>query len=362
MAKNHNNNKTDIVPVDLAEIARGQQYEYVTEANLIVRVALDKLRGLVNVSPGYREPNPVELTEWAGLLIEHQLNPYTGDCWLIPFRLSKDGPVKWTPVIAEKVRLLRASSRTDCEGFEQGWITSDGVRHKQGVECTAKQEEITGIWGRFHRKGRKPYTHETFCNEYAGGKMSQTRKLTHIQKVNRDQGFRLAFPEICTNLYTENEMAVESAPAKSLTPEVAPRAERKQLESAVISDSAEVLQEQIKTTFEKFKGALNSPIYLDGKLDAVPEEAVWQVFAKFREIIIPNTGDVDYTDAKTYTLVILSQMQAYIEHEGIPDRIVELVPVPMTEEEVNENLDTMFLEDAQQAEEPQKTKKAKVKK
>jgi len=333
MAENKRNNV--LAKIDLAEIAKGSQYEYVTEAGMIVRIALEKLRKLVVVSPGYSPPTNTDLVEWAGLLIKNELDPYSGDCWLIPFRQSKDGPIKWTPVIAEKVRRLRASARKDYEGFEQGWITNDGTRHKAGSECKAKQEEIIGVWGFFYRKGRKPYPHETFCDEYNYGALAKSKKLTHIMKVHRDQGLRLSFPEICTNLYTENELQPELTPAETITPQVPGRDERKQAEGVKIVDT----QQSIKLELDKFIAKLLKKIETEYAVQFYPDqkkdrEKITEILAEYALRIlhagepIDITKPPDYSKPESYTLEKIAALHIALNDE-LPESVVEILPKPL---------------------------------
>ena len=209
-------------PMDLKLVAEGEVYSYTTTEGVSVNVDIGRLKGLVKVQGNQKPPTTGEVILWASELYTNQLNPYTNDCWLVNF---KNG---WQPVVAEKIRLRRASMRQDYGGFCQGWIDKDGVRHAPGIDATVTQDAIVGMWGKFLRGDRLPLVHETYMNEYNQGMAKMGKKLTHIQKVNRDQGIRLCYPEVCGTLYTNNEMqGQEALPKQTATPEAASRSERR---------------------------------------------------------------------------------------------------------------------------------------
>lgn len=325
MARNEN----DQEPMDLAKVLAGEHYQYQTDAGIIVRVAIEKVKGLVNVPPDYTPPDDKVLTLWLSQLYTNRLDPFSNECWLIPYK--QGGLIKWTPVIAEKVRLQRASSRTDYEGFEQGWITQDGIRHKTGTDCQAKQEAIVGVWGIFYRKGRKPLPLETFCSEYASSQLAKTKKLTHILKVNRDQGHRLSFPEICTSLYTENELLPETGPVDQITPTVPAREERKQAEDVTVTDTQEVMADELPKLLERFNAFAETA--LEASLEKVPGSVLQVAFVRFAAWILDGTMDAtaevpNYSILDNWTLEKLSQVRAHLEHEGVPDDILALIPLP----------------------------------
>jgi hypothetical protein len=166
---------------------------------------------------------------FANTAIEQKCNPYLKECWLVMMR------GKYEPIIAAQKRVAKAQSMPNYDGYEWGWIDKDGKRHNAGPECTAKESDIIGTWGRVHFKDRKvPFYHEIFRSEYPHAK--NDRKITMLMKTLRDQVHKFAYASEMGNLCTENEPPDNNLALEKPQCDVEPRdTRRKQVESTETS-------------------------------------------------------------------------------------------------------------------------------
>ncbi len=211
-------------------------YEVTTRGGVAMPVTLKMLSMLTTVPKDGRPPNNTELLMFANLVLEHKLNPYTRECWLVP--MGKGQYAKYEPIVSAQAKLRMARSCKDYRGFRQGWITQDGMRHPGGTESRALPDDIIGVWGEFFREGQQPLYQETFISEFQKSTSEYSSwgklRLTMTQKVNRDHGHRLLYPEMFDGLYTENEIA--RAPDAAYECTTAKRGDRKPAENVMVSD------------------------------------------------------------------------------------------------------------------------------
>jgi hypothetical protein len=133
---------------------------------------------------------------------------------------------KYEPIIAAQKRVAKAQSMPNYDGYEWGWIDKDGKRQLAGPECTAKEADIVGTWGRVYFKDRKvPFYHEIFRSEYPHAK--NDRKITMLMKTLRDQVHKFAYANEMGNLCTENEPHDSNLALEPPKCDVKPRDERR---------------------------------------------------------------------------------------------------------------------------------------
>ena len=265
--------------------------EFNTTGGVLIPVTLELLKKITYVPPNKREPNTAELMMFANMCIEQKANPYLKECWLVQMQ------GQYQPIIAAQVRLRKAQSMPDYDGYEWGWITTDGDRCEPGRAGKAMPDSIVGVWGQVTRKGiSQPFYHETFVSEYTkrteSGKGNwEQRPITMILKVNRDQTHKFAYADQMGNLQTENEII--QTPEPSHDADTPRREERKQVESEQVETNP-IIEDAILDTFKKFMaktGMDTNEEFAD--FAALALECESDDLLDFNNNINPNSFDLD---------------------------------------------------------------------
>lgn len=304
-------------------LAEGGSYDITTHGGVELHINLELLNMLVQVKDGNRRPNNAELLMFANMILEHKLNPYMKECWLVEMK------GRYEPIIAAQAKLRKARACKDYRGFNQGWITKDGNRHPAGRESKALPAEIIGVWGEFIREGQETLYHETFVEEFKRKNAKDwdiwsTKTLTMIQKVNRDHGHKLMYPELLDGLYTENELAHANLPAPKCK---TPRRSDRDMEvidvptvAGTESGPAGADEATVRTMAEgclnKFSEKLNAKIHTE----ILPEKLVVS-FCKFCVEVLGGKQS-DYTIPETFTLEKIEQLNQAMDEGSILDSIV----------------------------------------
>lgn len=188
---------------DLAKLAKGEAITMETAGAVGVQVAFGTLKSLVHKKAQDPEPDVKDLMLFASMVLEHKLNPYQGDCWLVYMR------DRYVPIVSAQVRIAKCMAVDDYEGYEWGWISMDGSRKEQGGSIPFDQ--IAGAWAKVMRAGRSPFYHEMWYSEFG------SKGVNMFLKALRDQTHRYAYADQMGNLSTDNEMMAFNPP-KEETP------------------------------------------------------------------------------------------------------------------------------------------------
>jgi hypothetical protein len=133
-------------------------------------------------------------------------------------------------------------------------------------------------------------------------------------------------------LEADNQDFENGIPDAQPTPQVLPRAERKQVESAVKEDSKAVLHDELNKLLIDFrKGA---EFELEKDLEGVDGAELQRAFATFAAV---TTGDdLAWRDMGTYTLERIARLRRILD-DGIPEEALailrDVIAAPMTPEE-----------------------------
>ena len=212
----------------MRDLLENKTFDVETKGGVLIPVSLELIDKLVTIKQGDRKPDIAEKMMFCNMIVEQRCNPYLGECWLVNMK------GRYVPIISAQKRIGKAQSLPDYDGYEWGWITSDGTRHAAGFASKAKREEIIGGWGQICFTNRKiPFYHEIFMAEYGG----KERPITMLLKTLRDQTHKFAFANEMGNLNTENEM--DYLPEPNYTPETPKRAARKPVESQAVEPEPE---------------------------------------------------------------------------------------------------------------------------
>jgi hypothetical protein len=207
-------------------------FNLTTESGSTIPISIRAITELTPDVEGQRAPNLMEAVCLVDTILGNHLNPYAGECGLMPIFF---GGFRYSVWVSAQVRLRKAVSQPDYNGYRWGWIDKEGARHESGRECTLKgPENIAGVWGEVYRKSQAhPYYHETFLDEFA----KQTKKgkgvwekMTRVMilKVNRDQTHRLAYADKMGVLYSQDELrAYDAQPLPEPKSDVPHRDERR---------------------------------------------------------------------------------------------------------------------------------------
>jgi hypothetical protein len=212
-------------------------FELKTQTNCIIPINLEALIAITPHKKEERQPTIREAMMLANIVLGQGADPYAKECGLMPVY---SGGFHYEPWVAAQVRIRKAQSQNDYDGYTWGWITKDFIRQESGRACKADPKEIIGAWGEVIRKEQaKPFYHEVFLEEYRKneekGSWGKT-PLTMLAKVIRDQTHKFAYADKMGNLNTDDELRVYNIPEVPAS-DVAPRDERrKSLQDEVVMD------------------------------------------------------------------------------------------------------------------------------
>ncbi|HOK67512.1 MAG TPA: recombinase RecT [Anaerohalosphaeraceae bacterium] len=238
---------------DLSVIAENREHTFLlkTRTNTIVPLNIKAIMNLVRPPSGQRGPDVMECLKLIDVALGHGADPYAGECGLLPVF---SGGFHYEVWVAAQVRMRKALSQPDYEGFEWGYITDDYVRNE--VSSPVCTDKVIGLWGRVYRKGRKPFYHEVWLSEVKRSdseKSSWARSpILMMQKVLRDQAHKFAYADVMGNLNTDEELAAyNEIPAPSST--IPPRNRRRVSSQEITYESC---LERFRSRMEKVLGAL----------------------------------------------------------------------------------------------------------
>lgn len=164
------------------------------------------------------------------------LNPFLREAYLIKY-----GDEKASMVVGKETFTKRADKMPDCDGWEAGIIVLDNaknVTYRNGA-FIVDGEVLLGGWANVYRKGRShPYHCEVSLKEYQRynkkGELTKAWRemgATMIRKVPLVQALREAYPQEFANMFSPEEMPVDSLPeykyGQDIPPPIIPMPQRK---------------------------------------------------------------------------------------------------------------------------------------
>ena len=147
------------------------------------------------------------------------LNPFTGEAYLIPFKDGKSGEIKCSMVVSKEAIMRKAEANPHYRGFKAGIILSkDGgdLVYREG-SFLRHGETLEGGWSEVYRDDRDfPIRSEDSLKEYDSGKglWATGKKETMIRKVSVAKSHREAFPADLSYCYGTEEIGLD--PAKEI--------------------------------------------------------------------------------------------------------------------------------------------------
>lgn len=152
---------------------------------------------------------------------------------------------------------------------------------------------------------------------------------------------RAFYGDVLSGFYTVEELQEICPPQESPTPQVPSREERKQANEVKVTDTKQLVKEELEKCLTKFIGCAEYGI--DTKLDTVPKPVILQAFAKFVGGALQDK-ETDYTKPESYTINNIAVVGTELELNGVPKDILALIPVPesMTMEEVEKEAEDKF--------------------
>jgi phage recombination protein Bet len=168
---------------------------------------------------GGKEVPDVEVVKFIQLCRARQLNPFTGDVFLIPRWDNKANQMRATITTSRDFFQRRADLNEDYNGMEAGIVVAyydedHAVRtiERKGTVYSQATEKLVGGWACVYRKSREyPVYASVLFSEYDTGLgLWKTKPATMIQKTAESQALRKAFPNSFTGLYTYEEMGDEN--------------------------------------------------------------------------------------------------------------------------------------------------------
>lgn len=239
-------------------------FELKTLSDAIVPITMKGILELTPIAEGKRLPNGNEAMMLLDTILGQRANPYAKECGLMPVFAGGFHYEVW---VAAQVRMRKAQAQNDYEGYKWGWITKDFTRHEPGKASKANPDEIIGVWGEVYRKGKEPYYHETYLNEFSkkkpGGSGSWDKmERGMILKVNRDQTHKFAYADCMGNLNTMDELkAYNDEPLPAPKNDIPPRDERRRpIESKAVEPT-----ETKKEAALSYQSVLTQYVELQGK-------------------------------------------------------------------------------------------------
>lgn len=296
--------------------------EQVTNGGISIPYTMDLVRRMVKQGGFQGQVSDTDCLAFVSLCLETGANPYMKEAWLVPMSGGK-----LQPIVAAQYKLGLAHKCVGYRGFTQGWITKDGVRHPSGPKCTAKQEEINGVWGIYKRGEEEDLYLETFMSEFIRTTKSgygnwDVRPLTMLQKVNRDHGIRQKYPELLNGAYTENEVdSMRMSPMSAPTCDTPKRGDRKTVDNEADKipfgndESTEQSTVDADTLLAMCDGCRNA--FAD-QIGITDEPAKHKLFTFFVSLVFMCPVD-DITD-EFYTFDVLMKINDVLS-AGITDEI-----------------------------------------
>jgi phage recombination protein Bet len=148
-----------------------------------------------------------------------ELNPWTGDCFMIGFD-SNNGPT-FELITSYQALLKRAERSPNFDGLEGGVVVQvgDALEQREG-SLVSKGETVVGGWSKAWRTDRRiAHTAIVDLKTYSTGRSRWgVDPAGMIQKVAKAAALREAFPNTVGGLYVQEEMEHVRAEAEVITP------------------------------------------------------------------------------------------------------------------------------------------------
>jgi len=152
-------------------------------------------------------PSEGDCLRFANLCKGRELNPWTGDCFMIGY--DSQGGANFELITAYQALLKRAERSDKFDGLEGGVTikTSDGLEHRKGC-LVMKGEVIVGGWAKAYRQDRR-IAHESIIDfkVYDTGRSRwKADPAGMITKCAKAAALREAFPNQVGGLYLQEEL------------------------------------------------------------------------------------------------------------------------------------------------------------
>jgi len=164
-------------------------------------------------------PSEGDCLRFMNLCRGRELNPWTGDCFMIGFD-SNNGP-SFELITSYQALLKRAERSPNFDGLEGGVVVQvgDALEQREG-SLVSKGETVVGGWAKAWRTDRRiAHTAIVDLKTYSTGRSRWgVDSAGMIQKVAKAAALREAFPNTVGGLYVQEEMEHVRAEAEVITP------------------------------------------------------------------------------------------------------------------------------------------------
>ena len=164
-------------------------------------------------------PSEGDCLRFMNLCRGRELNPWTGDCFMIGFD-SNNGPT-FELITSYQALLKRAERSPNFDGLEGGVVVQvgDALEQREG-SLVSKGETVVGGWAKAWRTDRRiAHTAIVDLKTYSTGRSRWgVDPAGMIQKVAKAAALREAFPNTVGGLYVQEEMEHVRAEAEVITP------------------------------------------------------------------------------------------------------------------------------------------------
>ena len=172
-------------------------------------------------------PSEGDCLRFMNLCRGRELNPWTGDCFMIGFD-SNNGP-SFELITSYQALLKRAERSPNFDGLEGGVVVQVGERdrptglpalERREGSLVSKGETVVGGWSKAYRTDRRiPHTAIVDLKTYSTGRSRWgVDPAGMIQKVAKAAALREAFPNTVGGLYVQEEMEHVRAESEVITP------------------------------------------------------------------------------------------------------------------------------------------------
>ncbi len=164
-------------------------------------------------------PSEGDCLRFMNLCRGRELNPWTGDCFMIGFD-SNNGP-SFELITSYQALLKRAERSPNFDGLEGGVVVQvgDTLQQREG-SLVSKGETVVGGWSKAWRTDRRiAHTAIVDLKTYSTGRSRWgVDPAGMIQKVAKAAALREAFPNTVGGLYVQEEMEHVRAEAEVIAP------------------------------------------------------------------------------------------------------------------------------------------------
>ena len=154
-----------------------------------------------------KRPSEGDCLRFANLCKGRELNPWTGDCFMIGFD-SQSGP-NFEVITAYQALLKRAERSANFDGLEGGIVVKTGDTMENRKGCLLMEGEVlVGGWAKAYRRDRRiPHESVVAFSVYDSGRSRwKVDPAGMIQKCAKAAALREAFPNQVGGLYLQEEM------------------------------------------------------------------------------------------------------------------------------------------------------------